>query len=104
MINKDNIKGIVSSGSIVWRKHALQRIMERQIVRADVKKAITEGAVIETYTSDTPFPSLLISHVNYGSPLHVVVAVDQENSICYIITAYVPDEKYFESDFMTRRK
>lgn len=94
----------MSSGSISWQKHALQRMMERKISRMDVKHAIINGDVIESYTGDRPFPSVLIAHVNRGEPLHVVASFDEENKICYVITAYVPDGKYFEDDFMTRRK
>jgi len=35
--------------------------------------------------------------------LHVVVAFDEVESCCYIITAYSPDMEHFESDLKTRR-
>ena len=79
-------------------------MLERKIFRADVKKAILQGTVIESYSGDKPFPSVLIAYVDRESSLHVVAAFDVENKICYIITAYIPDRKYFEDDLMTRRK
>jgi hypothetical protein len=104
MIRKDLIYEIISTGIVRWQKHALQRMMEREISRSDVKKAIIEGAVIESYIDDKPFPSVLIAHVNREVPIHVVAAFDSDNKTCYIITAYIPDGKYFENDLLTRRK
>lgn len=74
MTEKDIINDIISIGIIIWQKHALQRMMERKISREDVKKAIIEGTVIESYTGDKPFPGVLIAHVNRGISLHVVAA------------------------------
>ena len=104
MIRKDLINEIILTGNVSWQKHALQRMMERKISRAVVKKAIMEGVIIETYTEDKPFPSVLIAHVNREVSLHVVAAFDLDNKTCYIITAYIPDGKYFENDLITRRK
>ena len=90
-------------GEVQWLKHALQRMLERDISREDVKSAILEGVVIEEYNSDKPYPSVLLARIN-DRPLHVVVSFNNIESICYIITAYVPDTKYFEEDLITRKK
>ena len=102
-IDKQIIDEIVSTGVVNWQKHALQRMMEREISRAEVKNSIFFGKIIEFYKDDRPYPSALIAHINDEKSLHVVVAVDVENRICYIITAYVPDGNYFEEDMITRR-
>ena len=104
MLKTDLIDEIISTGIIVWQKHALQRMMERKISRADVKKAIIEGVIIESYAEDKPMPSVLIACVSRDLTLHVVTAFDFENKSAYIITAYYPDRKHFEDDFITRRK
>ena len=103
-LKKDLLSEIILTGKIVWQKHALQRMMERNIPRADVKKAIIDGVIIESYTQDKPLPSVLIACVNRELKLHVVTAYDFENKTAYIITAYYPDAKYFEDDLITRRK
>jgi len=36
----------VNAGRILWKKHALERMMERGISRAQVKQAISQGSII----------------------------------------------------------
>ncbi|MFZ3012700.1 MAG: DUF4258 domain-containing protein, partial [Nitrospira sp.] len=65
--------------------------------------AILHGEVIEVYTTDRPYPSGLILHVE-TEPLHVVAAAESVDSVCHVITAYRPDLEHFETDYKTRRK
>jgi len=99
----DKIKKSIQNGSIIWQKHALQRMLERGIARTEVKQAILSGDIIEDYSDDYPFPSILITNIKGTKPLHIVVAYDEIKYICYIITAYIPDDRYFEKDLLTRR-
>jgi hypothetical protein len=98
----NHICNAVDAGRILWKKHALERMMERGISRNEVKQAITQGSIIENYPDDSPFPSVLIANFE-PEPLHVVVAYDAESLQCHVITAYRPDLAHFEADFMTRR-
>jgi hypothetical protein len=50
----------VKNGRIRWQKHALERMLERDIFRNDVKEVIIEGEIIEEYPGDLPYPSVLI--------------------------------------------
>ncbi|MEA2018973.1 MAG: DUF4258 domain-containing protein [Campylobacterota bacterium] len=93
----------INSFSIMWKKHALQRMMERSISRASVKTAILNGVIIEQYPDDYPYPSCLIAYIN-SEPLHAVFSIDYESNILYVITVYVPDEKHFKEDLITRRE
>ena len=86
----------------MWKRHALERMMERSISRTHVKQAITQASIIEYYPDDYPFPSALLAAFQ-PEPLHVVVAYDTENSQCHVITAYRPDLAHFEADLITRR-
>ncbi len=90
--------------SINWRRHALERMFERDISRANVKEVLSVGNVIEVYDNDQPFPSKLLFAVVDEQPLHVVVSKDVKTQECYVVTAYIPTQEYFESDFTTRRK
>jgi Domain of unknown function (DUF4258) len=90
-------------GRIQWHLHALERILERGISRAEVVGAIMNGEVIEIYSVDRPYPSCLIMYVE-TEPVHVVVAADPTARICHVITAYRPDLEHFEPGFRTRRK
>lgn len=85
----------------VWRKHALERMLQRSIARDEVMQCALNGEIIETYADDYPYPSCLVLQIG-TEPLHIVMAIDTD--ICYIITAYRPNENEFEEDFKTRKK
>ena len=88
---------------IIWTQHCLERMQERDISRADVKKGIQTGEVIENYPDDYPNPSCLVfGYTVNGRILHIVVGCDMIN--IYIITAYYPDTSKFENDLKTRKK
>lgn len=93
----------VAKRRIHWNLHALERMLEREISRAEVIDAMTEGETIEVYAADRPYPSCLILRLG-TQPLHVVVAVDSEAHICHVITAYRPGLDRFEPGFRQRRK
>ncbi|MBF0238348.1 MAG: DUF4258 domain-containing protein [SAR324 cluster bacterium] len=83
--------------------HALQRMFERNISEESVVSALNEGEVIVEYPDDKPYPSKLILYFEKDIPLHVVVAVDEENQHHYVVTAYIPDAHLWESGFRKRR-
>ncbi|MDP3465379.1 MAG: DUF4258 domain-containing protein [Sulfuricurvum sp.] len=85
----------------IWRKHALERMLERSISRNEVIQCAYNGEIIETYPEDFPYPSSLVLQVE-GKILHIVMALNDEE--CYIITAYRPNLDEFENDFKTRKK
>jgi len=105
MIYKEILTYCIDNKRLSWQKHALVRMMERDIYKEEVKKTLIEGEVIEEYPDDKPYPSYLVLRINEESkPLHVVVSIDNQKHWCYIITTYRPDKKYFEDDFKTRKK
>ena len=97
------LKNAIDKGQYLWRKHALTRLAERGINQEEALEVIQEGEVIENYPDDSPYPSCLIFKKVYERPIHVVVALDSEESFAYIITVYEPSPEEFESDFRTRR-
>ena len=101
LLNK--IRDALKDTNIFWQKHSLQRMLERNISRAEVKEALQNGMVIEEYLNDYPFPSILIAYLDGLYPLHEVASWDKGSDMCYIITAYMPDEKHFEPDLITRK-
>jgi len=98
------LRRVIRQGRIEWRKHALQRMAERNISRAAVLEVLVAGEPIEDYPTDKPFPSALFLGQIQGQPIHVVAALAQEAEYVYIITAYEPSLDVFEPDFKTRRK
>lgn len=99
----EQVKEYIDKKEIKWSVHCLERMQERDISRADVKKCIETGEIIEDYPEDFPNPSSLIFGYTIDEKvLHVVVGMD-ENSI-YIITSYFPNTVKFEDDLKTRRR
>ena len=88
---------------IVFSGHAIRQIFNRGLKREDVLAVIRQGEVIIDYPDDTPYPSCLILGFAGNVPIHVVFAVDQQQEIGIIVTAYVPDAKIWTDDFKTRR-
>ena len=102
-MNIDTYQKLCAESKIIWTKHCLERMQERDINRADVKHTITVGEIIEEYPEDFPNPSCLIYGYTISNHiLHVVAGCDNMN--VYIITAYYPDTRKFENDFKTRKK
>lgn len=83
--------------------HAVQRMFERLISKDEVLAVIAAGEVIADYPDDTPFPSSLLLGFVKGRPLHVVMALDEANRTCHIITVYPPDPAIWNDDLKTRR-
>ena len=98
-MNEDKIL----NGKIVWTRHCLNRMNQRNILIDDVKMAIKNGDVIEYYYDDYPYPSCLILGLNgKNAKLHIVCGINSET--LHMITAYYPDINKWENDMKTRRK
>ena len=98
-----DIRAMLDKGLIKWSTHCVARMQERDISIADVKNCIRSGEIIEEYPDDYPFPSCLIfGYAVNEKIIHVVIGTD--NSVLYVITAYIPNLTKFEADLKTRRK
>ena len=96
------LRQLVERGNLLWQKHCLERMQEREISTADVMNALATGEVIEEYPTDYPHPSCLIMGAALDElPLHVVAGTD--GAKVYLITVYVPNTVVFEEDLKTRR-
>jgi hypothetical protein len=98
------MRSAILRGKVEWQRHALERMAERGIMRAEVKEALLHGERIEDYPEDYPLPSALFLGTVQSRPLHVVAAYDAGIDTAYIITAYEPSLDYFEPDWRTRRR
>jgi len=79
-------------------------MFEREISDQEVLKVIREGEVIEEYPNDEPYPSMLILGFVNDRPIHVVLAVNEEESMGIVVTAYQPDPSLWRDNFRRRRK
>ncbi len=59
-LDVEQLRVAAENGHIEWRKHTLQRLLERNILQKDVLQVLRTGEVIRLYTDDRPFPSILL--------------------------------------------
>jgi len=93
----------LKSENVTFSGHAVRRMFERAISMDDVRQALAQGEVIESYPDDTPLPSFLVLDTASGRPLHVVVAYEQSTPTCHVITVYIPNNERWQADNRTRR-
>jgi hypothetical protein len=103
-LNWDRMRTAVRSSRVEWQRHALERMMARDIRRSDALEVLLSGEPIEEYPDDQPFPSALFLGRAKTRPIHVVAAFDAESDHAFVITVYEPDLEHFEPDFRTRRR
>ncbi|MBN8681816.1 MAG: DUF4258 domain-containing protein [Chitinophagales bacterium] len=101
--DKKKYEAAILAGQIVWRKHALEKLISRGISRYEVLDVALHGELIQTYLEDKPYPSILLLGFAESRPLHVVLSFNDEDSTVFIITTYEPDTKVFNPDFKTKR-
>jgi hypothetical protein len=99
----DDIQLSVSERRVEWRRHALERLLERGFARADVFSTVASGEIIESDRNRKPLPTFLWFATVSGRRIHVVVAWNRNTRTAHFVTVYEPDEEHFENDFRTRR-
>ena len=85
---------------LLFRSHALIRMIERNISKECIEKVIKEGTIIESYPDDKPYPSFLQLGKCNERPIHLVYAKNED--VFIIITVYEPDPKRWEEGFTKR--
>lgn len=88
---------------VKYSGHAINQMFQRRISKAEVRNVIDNGEVIKDYPDDKPYPSKLLLGFPNKRPIHVVLAHDEKNEACYIITAYAPDTRIWTEDFKKKR-
>ncbi len=89
---------------VLFSAHAVRQMVkaERMITTSDVQRVIAEGEIIEDYPEDERGHSCLILGYREGRrPVHIVCS--PKDDYLAIITAYVPDNELWSSDFKERR-
>jgi hypothetical protein len=85
--------------TIVYRLHAIQRMVERNVSTVELRKIIKTGKVLERYKNDSPYPSRLILGQVNNRPLHVVITENNTENKIIVITVYEPDpRKWIKND------
>jgi Domain of unknown function (DUF4258) len=89
---------------LVYRAHAVRRMLERQISEDEVRRVIEAGEVIARYRDDRPYPSRLLLGWCGGSPRHVLVADNAADQETIVVTVYEPDPGLWDRAFRRRRR
>ena len=89
---------------ILFLPHAIRQMSkpDRMITTTDIRTVIEAGEIIEDYPDDTRGHSCLVLGFTNKRPLHVVCA--PKNDYLAIITAYLPSDQEWESDYRKRKK
>ena len=79
----------IRAGRYIVSQHAFIESARDEVEDADIRSAVFNGAIIESYPDDKRGASVLVSGTtSTGRPLHVVVGVAYEEAV--IITVYLP--------------
>jgi len=98
------IKALARKDRIAFKKHSILRMHERRIFADEVKEALISGEIIEEYPKDRPLPScLMLGHTVEQRPIHAVVAVDEGESMLWVITVYIPTGEEWAEGFKRRK-
>lgn len=103
VFDTSKVRQSIRQRKIIWRRHALERMLERELSRSTVLDVASNGEVIEDYSADRPAPTALLLGWDKERPIHVVLSIEPDGEVA-IITAYEPSLDVFESDYRTRRK
>ncbi len=87
----------------IFRLHAVKRMFERTILESHIKEILLDGQIIKRYQDDSPYPSYLVYGIVNQRPLHVVAAIDEEDDVTIIVTAYEPNIIEWEFGFEKRK-
>lgn len=99
------IRRCVLSGKLRHTRHSAEVRLERGVSNRAMKQALMEGTIIEREPHDVPRPSVLVlGWLASGDPLHVKCSRGAGEDFVTIVTLYEPDERFWQSDFKTRRK
>ena len=90
---------IMSENIILYRLHAIQRMVERNVSTEELSRIIRNGKVIERYKNESPYLSRLILGEVNNRPLHVVITENDIEKKIVVITVYEPDpRKWIKND------
>lgn len=102
MLSIDDIRALLAQGRYEVTKHALRRIVERNITAEQIRMAGASAQVIEDYPDDKYSASCLLLGYSGETPLHLRVSRGYTSSV-RIITLYFPSSEEWLSGFRQRR-
>ena len=93
----------MTSGRLIFRIHALQRMASRMVSEVEIRDVLENGKAIEERPDDSPFPTRVMLGWVGGRPVHVV-ATEGEEGETVIVTVYEPEPDRWTDGFTRRRR
>jgi len=98
----EEVRRQLSDGDFVLSRHALKRVVERNISALEIQEAGAGAELIEDYPDDKYSPSaLLLGFTFAGRPLHMQVSLSMTDKT-KIVTLYEPDPNEWIDDRIRR--
>ena len=91
MKSLDQVRLQLESGNFDFSRHALRRVVERNVSEPEIRQAGLDATIIEEYPGDKYSPScLLLGFTRAGRPLHLHVSLADTEGV-RIVTLYEPN-------------
>jgi hypothetical protein len=87
------VRNQLASGAFRYSRHALKRVVERNVAELEIRQVGEHATIIEEYPEDKYSPScLLLGFTGTGRPLHLQVSL-ADTEFVKIITLYEPSAR-----------
>lgn len=100
----ETIQAFSEKDRIAFKKHTVVRMRQRRISADEVKTALKSCKMAEEYPGDRSLPSGLVLGCADKRPIHMVVALDKDEEMIWLITVYEPILEMWEEGFEKRRQ
>jgi len=100
------VQGLIKAGDVLISEHGYDELIEDNLSVRELLDGVINGAVVERYTDYPKGPCLLLLQQDkFGNPVHVVWGIPKESGKpVVLVTAYRPDPKRWDENFLRRRK
>jgi hypothetical protein len=102
----ERIRHLIERGQVDISDHGYDELAADGLFVRDIISSVNDSTVVEEYPDYPKGPCVLVlQKVNKGKPIHVVWGIQKgKTSPAVLITAYCPDPKRCEANFLRRKK
>lgn len=102
----EKIRQLIERGEVLISDHGYDELAADGLFVKDVISTVAGAIVVEDYPTFAKGPCVLVLQKTLtGDPVHVVWGLPKGSlSPAVLVTAYRPDPKRWESDFLRRKK